>query len=470
MFAFYSTKDIPGQNVFIGPVTIFIEENEELFVGDRVKYHGQPAGVILATSNHLALRAAGLVKVTYGSPPAGNNQVKILTIDDVLASKEAREKREVIKETRKGAPMNVDISAEDSLNAVTLSGTMFMPSQYHFSMETHATICELKEDGMDVLSSTQSLDAVQFGIAKVLNWQGNKTSIEVRRLGGAYGAKITRAAHIACACALACYLSKRRTRFVTSIEQTMAVVGKRNPARGEYTVRVSPEGVIQMVQHRFISDLGCSPNENITPIFVENFPSVYRADTWQSENSAVITDTPSNTWTRGPGSTEAIALSENIIEHIAFMTKRDALEVRMINLDNSTKVGDMIRQLVRDAEYHRRQAEVQQFNDSNRWKKRGLAIVPISHHVLYFGLFASIVSIYHVDGTVSITHAGVEMGQGINTKVCQVAAHILGIPLSLITTKPNREFVSPNSPFTGGSNGSELVSYVGGGYYDLKNT
>lgn len=458
MFAFYSTNDIPGQNVFIGPVTIFIEENEELFVGDRVKYHGQPAGVILATSNHLALRAAGLVHITYGTPPPGSDQMQILTINDVLSSKEEREKREVVK-----GVMNVATSAEDSLNAVTLSGTIDMASQYHFSMETHATICELKEDGMDVLSSTQSLDAVQFGIAKVLNWQGNKTSIEVRRLGGAYGAKITRATHIACACALACYLSKKRTRFVTSIEQTMAAVGKRNPAKGEYTVRVSPEGVIQMVQNRFISDLGCSRNENITPLFVENFPSVYRADTWRSVNSAVITDTPSNTWTRGPGSTEAIAMAENIIEHIAFVTQRDALEVRMINLDNSTKVGDMIRQLVRDAEYHRRQAEVQQFNDSNRWKKRGLAIIPISHHVLYFGLFASIVSIYHVDGTVSITHAGVEMGQGINTKVCQVAAHILGIPLSLITTKPNREFVSPNSPFTGGSNGSELVSYVGGG-------
>lgn len=34
-----------------------------------------------------------------------------------------------------------------------------------------------------------------------------------------------------------------------------------------------------------------------------------------------------------------------------------------------------------------------------------------------FGQFHALVSIYARDGTVSVTHGGIECGQGINTKV-----------------------------------------------------
>lgn len=81
-------------------------------------------------------------------------------------------------------------------------------------------------------------------------------------------------------------------------------------------------------------------------------------------------------------------------------------------------------------------------------------------HVEYFGSLHALVSVYHRDGSVSITVGGIEMGQGLNTKVAQTAAHILGVPLEMISIKPSNTLTAPNAIVTGGSIGSEISCFV----------
>jgi xanthine dehydrogenase/oxidase len=79
--------------------------------------------------------------------------------------------------------------------------------------------------------------------------------------------------------------------------------------------------------------------------------------------------------------------------------------------------------------------------------------------IIHFGTTHALISIYHGDGSVAIQHGGIEMGQGINTKAAQVAAHILGIPMSKISVKPSSTRL-PNQIVSGGSQTSGNVCHV----------
>lgn len=67
---------------------------------------------------------------------------------------------------------------------------------------------------------------------------------------------------------------------------------------------------------------------------------------------------------------------------------------------------------------------------------------------------------YQGDGSVAVSHGGIEMGQGINTKVAQVVARELGVDLDMIRVKPSNNFANVNGSVTGGGMGSECNASV----------
>lgn len=156
---------------------------------------------------------------------------------------------------------------------------------------------------------------------------------------------------------------------------------------------------------------------------------------------------------------------ELIMEKIAFYTGQDPIDVRLKNMvpelqEEVNPIPEMIEQIKKDAEFDSRKKEVDNFNAQNRWRKRAIKILPIAIDIYYIGNLNSIVNIYHGDGSVVIIHGGIEMGQGLNTKVAQVCAYELGIPLEKVSVKSSTSFTSPNSIVTGGSVGSECVAYA----------
>lgn len=54
---------------------------------------------------------------------------------------------------------------------------------------------------------------------------------------------------------------------------------------------------------------------------------------------------------------------------------------------------------------------------ANRWRKKGMSIVPMSWLLHLTGPYNILISIYQGDGTVAVSHGGIEIGQGIDTKV-----------------------------------------------------
>lgn len=77
--------------------------------------------------------------------------------------------------------------------------------------------------------------------------------------------------------------------------------------------------------------------------------------------------------------------------------------------------------------------------------------------MIYVADFPAYIAIYHADGTVAVSHGGSEIGQGINTKVAQVVAYTLGIPLSYVTITPHNSIISANRSLTGAAITSESI-------------
>ncbi|XP_052741992.1 uncharacterized protein LOC112054404 isoform X2 [Bicyclus anynana] len=449
VISFFSAKDIPGKNTFTPKDVPFMDEEEEIFASKKISFYGQPVGVVAAVTRKLALKAAGLVNVSYKkslTKPA-------LTINDVLVSPD---KNKRIRE-------DVTVTATDKGTDTThvIKGHYYVPDQYHFTMETQSCTTEPSRRGVCVRSSTQWMDMVQVAVAKTLDLPLNRVDVEVPRVGGAYGGKATRASQIACACALVAYKLNRRASLVMPLTDNMDAIGKRQAAYFEYEVGVNNDGLVQYADIVYYSDSGYSVNDNLGSSIAMTMTTLYNKTRWNITGYSVITDKPCNTWCRAPATCEGIAFAEHLMERITDATKKDPFDIRILNIDDkNSPILDMIDTFKIDTKYEERRQAIKKFNNENAWKKKGLQVSMMMYPIEFSGNFPVSISVYHADGTILISHGGIEMGQGISTKVAQVCAYSLNVPLSSVTVKGSDSFVSPNSMATNGSITSESVAFA----------
>ncbi|XP_055692709.1 uncharacterized protein LOC129795453 [Lutzomyia longipalpis] len=466
--AFYGASDIPGVNSFItskGPPLPAYPEPEEVFCSEKVLFNGQPVGVIVAEEMSQAVYAADLVKIQYASKvkeeesfagslyryfkgDSSSPEEKILpTLEDVL-----REDPK-LTEHRFQIPIVVHAASQTGVGQLSnnIRGHLLCGPQYHYHMETQQTIAVPVEDGMDIFPSSQWMDMTNMGVAHVLGINNNRVNIRVRRIGGAFGAKISRSTQISAAAAVACHHQKRPIRMVLPMITNMKAIGKRTPAFIEYDVDFTDQGIILRLNSDVTHDLGCSINEAMefySSLFTSN---AYVTLTWTVVFHHVLTDAPSNTWMRAPGGLEVIAHAETVMEHMSWTLKKDPVEVRLNNIAIVNPIRKIFSDFLVSCEYYKRLDEVNLFNRDNRWRKRGIAISLMQYPQFFSSAYETLVSIYHGDGSVVISLGGVEMGQGVNTKCIQIAAAVLQIPMDLIKIKPANNVVSANTMVSAGN-------------------
>ncbi|XP_030373934.1 xanthine dehydrogenase [Scaptodrosophila lebanonensis] len=452
--AFYAAKDIPGVNNF-NNASVLVVEPEEVFCSGRVKHYDQPLGVIAAVNHDLAVYAATLVQVTY----ANEQKKPILTsMNQVLASGESSRIVQMNKSNGENSTLKVPLAPGDVMGR----GILELESQYHFTMEPQTTIVVPFEQGLQVWCATQWMDLTQYSIAAMLQLDASLVQLQVRRVGGAYGAKVTRCNQVACAAALVAHKLNRPARFVQTIESMMECNGKRYACRSDYDFVVRASGAISMLNNNFYEDAGCSLNENVVDFLtMPAVRNVYNlnATNFKVNGSAVVTDAPSSTWCRAPGTAEGIAMAEVQLEHIAFASKLDPADVRLVNLRPGNKMVQLLPRFLASTEYRQRRHDINAFNAQNRWRKRGIGLslmeFPLATSIGYS--YPTTVSIYHSDGSVVITHGGIEIGQGINTKAAQVAAFTLGLPLEKVRIESSNTVNGANAMVTANSMASEMI-------------
>ncbi|XP_073981622.1 uncharacterized protein isoform X2 [Rhodnius prolixus] len=445
--AFYSADDIPGVNSYIQP-NPFFPELEEVFCSNKTLYAGQPVGIVVATTQELAIKASTCVKVSYSSVEKPH-----MTVEEVLASGD--KSRIILQEAIVPTGTKSDIKH-------VIKGTYTLEGQYHYTLELQSCLCVPTDVGMTVYSSTQWTSGVQNAISLALNIPSNTINVEVKRLGGAYGCKISRSSMVATACAIAAYKLHQPVRMVLNLETNMRAIGKRYPLLAKYEVAVNDNGEIQHLILDMYENYGYALNDTVGIFARDGVKNFYDFSTWKVNIYAVKTDLASSSWTRAPGTTEGIATIENIMDHIAFVTKKDPIEIRKLNCNPKEKavLDEMIQTILTSSNYTNRLQQVENYNKENRWKKKGISFVPMLFNIVFFPNYHSTVSIFAGDGTVGVTCGGIEMGQGLNTKVAQVAAYGLGIELDKVKIFPSMNITSPNNFPTGGSIGSDTTSYA----------
>ncbi|KAJ3639854.1 hypothetical protein Zmor_003189 [Zophobas morio] len=443
--AFYSKDDIPGDNVFtiLTPLTT---SEEQLFCDGRVRYYDQPIGILVGKSQEALENAVSLVLVTYDSP----NVEPLLTSRQVV--KEGRTDR--ITQYKKN-----DATRRGNDVKHVVKGSFDIYQQYHFHMENQCCQAIPEDKGLLVYASTQWMDLVQCAISRVLGIPESQITVMVRHCGGAFGGKITRASLIACATALAAYKLKKPVKMWLPLTTNMTAIGKRFPLSTDYEVGLDDNGVFQYANVTHYTDVGSQFDEDISPWFEQIFQTIYTSDTFTTSYNRVVTDTATNTWTRAPGSVEGLAAIESIMEHCSYASGIDPIQIRTANFSNQTPILTYMNDMKTWANIDKRKADIATFNKENRWKKKGLAVIPMSFDVLLLGPHLATVSIFHGDGSVQISHGGIEVGQGINTKAAQVCAYKFGIPLEKVTILPSHNFISPNNLATGGTIATDGVTY-----------
>ncbi|MEL6415258.1 MAG: xanthine dehydrogenase molybdopterin binding subunit [Pseudomonadota bacterium] len=452
-----SASDIPGEND-IGPVI----HDDPVFAEKTVQFHGQPIFAVAAKSRKAARLAAMRVRVRYDDKPA------LLTLAEARAKDETVETPQVMKLGDAHAAL---ASAPQSLR-----GTLEMGGQDHFYLEGQIAMAVPGEDGaLKIYSSTQNPTEAQHLIAHLLHKPSAAVTVEVRRMGGAFGGKETQSTLVAAIAALATEKTGRPAKLRLDRDDDMIMTGKRHDFAIEYQAGFDEKGLLQSA----VFDLGSRCGFSTDLSLAINDRAMFHSDNCYYLGAAEITshrfrtNTVSNTAFRGFGGPQGMLGVERMMDEIAFAVGRDPLDVRLDNLYGGDgrdltpyhqtvedNVADqLIEELAETSNYRARRAAIEAENLGDGIIKRGIALTPvkfgISFTAKHLNQAGALIHIF-TDGTIQLNHGGTEMGQGLFVKVAQVVAHEFQVDIDQIQIMSTSTEKVPNTSATAASSGSDL--------------
>jgi xanthine dehydrogenase/oxidase len=453
---------------------------DPIFANVYVTTIGQPIGLMLAdavgTARAAALRMHDFIQYsTDGLAPP------VLTIEDALNRNSfLHDRNSIVKLERLGSDAGwLDAPVAEG-GRVFITGSQSTGGQAHFYFETQSTLAVPGEGGrMTVYCSSQNQGSCQSQVANALGLPSAKVEAKAVRLGGGFGGKEVRAPFFSVAAAVAAARTGRPVRLALDRNTDMKMVGKRHPFRGIFAVSADLTGKIEKVRYDFVADAGSSYDCTlpVTDLVLLSADSAYIIETFRATRKACLTNSLTNTAMRSFGVIQCTLIVEAAIEKLAHELRIPPEIIRERNFYRDATVNDYdvtpygqklmdcrINQVWSDFKkiirFEERAATVEEFNRNNRWRKRGISMVPIKYGVSYTNMSSNQsgadVVVFSNDGTVLVKHGGMEMGQGIHTKIARLAADALGIDVTYIEMAGTDTFDVANAPSTGASTGTDL--------------
>ncbi|HEY1566857.1 MAG TPA: xanthine dehydrogenase molybdopterin binding subunit [Solirubrobacteraceae bacterium] len=355
------------------------------------------------------------------------------------------------------------------------SGEFEFSGQEHFYLETHAALAHVDESGqLFIQSSTQHPSETQEIVAHVLDLHNSEVTVQCLRMGGGFGGKEMQPHGFAAIAALGAILTSRPVRLRLNRTQDLTMSGKRHGFHADWRVGFDADGHLLALEATLTADGGWSLDlsEPVLARALCHIDNAYWIPHARINGRIAKTHKTSNTAFRGFGGPQGMIVIEDILGRCAPLLGIDPIELRRRNFyraGQSTPYGQTVRhperleavweQTISTGDIVERLRDVERFNATHKDVKRGLAVTPvkfgISFNLTAFNQAGALVLVYK-DGSVLINHGGTEMGQGLHTKMLQVAATTLGIPLQRVRLAPTRTDKVPNTSATAASSGADL--------------
>ena len=448
-----TAKDLLGENQIGG-----IVPDEPLLANGEVHFQGQPIAIVVATSEELARKAAR--KITADIEPlkaVTDPRLAVLSGDLIVPPKQFR---------------LGDTDAAFAKCENVFVGQADVNGQEHLYLETQGAYALPTENGIRVYSSTQGPTAVQRAVCRVTGLPMNLVEVDVQRLGGGFGGKEDQANAWAATCAVACQLTKRPVKYALHRMEDMRMTGKRHPYSADYKIGLDSDLKIIAYEVTFYQNAGAACDLS---------PAVLERTLFHCTNSYYIpnvtatafccrTNLPPNTAFRGFGGPQGMFVIESAITHAAEELGVDRTEIQRRNLirdsdefpygqrAESEAIATWENAVVR-YQFGRLVKNADEFNARSKYVKKGVAVMPVCFGISFtktpMNQARSLVHVY-TDGSVAVSTGAVEMGQGVNTKIAQVAAEVFSLPIERVSVQTANTLRIANTSPTAASAAADL--------------
>ncbi|MGB7069704.1 MAG: molybdopterin cofactor-binding domain-containing protein [Pyrinomonadaceae bacterium] len=449
-----TAKDLVGENQIGG-----IVPDEPLLADSEVHFQGMPIAVVFAESEEFARKAAR--KITTEIEP----------LDVVTDPRVAAANGDLIVPPKK-FKMG-DTEAAFAKCAYVFDGRADLNGQEHLYIETQGAYAVPTENGgIKVYSSTQGPTAVQRAVCRVTDLPMHHVEVDVQRLGGGFGGKEDQANAWAAICAVGTQLTKRPVKYALHRMEDMRMTGKRHPYSADYKIGLDKDLKIVAYNVTFFQNAGASAD--LSPAVLErtlfHCTNSYFIPNVSATAYSCRTNLPPNTAFRGFGGPQGMFLIESAIVHAAERLGVSAAEIQRKNLINDgdefpygqKAESDAVTSWTQgDAAYGFAylQKEADEFNASSKYFKKGVAMMPVCFGISFtktpMNQARSLVHVY-TDGSVAVSTGAVEMGQGVNTKIAQVAANVFGLPIEQVKVHTTNTLRIANTSPTAASAAADL--------------
>lgn len=455
-----TAADVPGE-LDVGAIF----PGDPLLVRDDISWLGQPLFAVAARSLAEAKRAIALADIDCTPLPAHlDARTALHAADFVLPSR---------------TWINGDPDTALAACQHIIEGELRIRGQEHFYLEGQVSLAIPGDDGgVHVYCSSQHPHEVQELVARVLGIPMHRVQAECRRMGGGFGGKESQAAPLACLAALFAVRLGRAAKYRMPRADDMIQTGKRHDFHNRYRLGFDNAGMLVAGDVELAAMCGFSPDlsEGIVDRAMFHVTHAYHVANSRVAGHRCRTHTVSNTAFRGFGGPQGMITIEAAMDDAAAALGIEPLELRKRNLyrpgADVTPYGqqlpalplrDLIDSLSQRIDYDGRRTSIREFNEHHRVLKKGLALTPvqfgISFTTTHLNQAGALVSIF-IDGSIELSHAGTEMGQGLYTKVAQVVAAAFGVSPSRVRNSSTRTDKVPNGSPTAASTGTDMNAYA----------